>query len=223
MPWLLAGFALLGIAVALGRRAGPRAAASTAARYAYPSFVRNRKVTNASANSDGWVTVSPRDLARQAKVDPETYALARSIGSEWASGTAAEKAAIAWAIINRARQRGWSVEKLSTFTSREGDRGLFGSQEHGRNHSTARDPTDRDIYVATMVLAGRWPDETGGATKFFDPVTQDILHRQWQRGERAVRYRSAAEIIAKWTGEGNVLLPPPPGVDPQKLALFRQA
>lgn len=198
-----------------------RLGASTAS-FAYPSFITKHAVTHAPADDTGWVTTPPRDLARAAgNLDVETYSLARAIGSETGgSASALEKAAIGWSLVNRAKARGWTVTKLATNTSRFGNRNLYGSQEHGRVMSTARDPTDADVYVATMLLSGEWPDPTNGSTAFFSPRAQRVLHEQWVRDERTTRYQTPEEIVESWREDG---LEPVvvAGIDPERQTFFR--
>lgn len=182
-------------------------------RSSWPASLPGRKITNVPAGDDGWVAVPPADLARAANLDLQTYTLARIIGSEFDSGRPIEKIAIGHVVKNVARQRGWTISQMATFTTKYGDQGLFGSQEHGRFASTARDPTDRDVAVAQVVLRGG--DPTGGADKFFDPETQDILHAR-----RPDAYVSAAEIFRTWTAEGRKVFTML-GVRANKLALFR--
>lgn len=184
----------------------------------FPSFVSDRKVTNAEAGQDGWVRTPPALLASTAGRDVETYTLARFVGSEWASGNFVEKLAIAWSILNEARRRSWSLLRMATYTRKYGDQGLYGSQEHGRFASTARDPSEKDIYIADGIKSGAFRDPTHGATKFFDPEDQNILHAR----RPDIYPLDAAGIIAKWTKEGNVAYTIP-GTNAGKLILFRPA
>lgn len=229
---LAAVVALAAIGIAAGsRRKGSGLFQETAPMFAYPSFVRGRKVTNARADSDGWVRKPQAELAREAgeamglpgPLDLSTYTLARFLGSEWASARSREKASIAWCIVNRLRLRrraypnaGWTMLRMATKTTRHGDRGLFGSQEHGRYASTSRDPTDKDVYVASMVLSGAWPDLTGGANQFFDPATQRAMHRR-----KPHLYKTPEELIASWTASGRQeVYPTPSGVRANELVML---
>ena len=189
------------------------------ALFAFPSYATKVKITNAPTGSDGYVHASPSTLAAQAGMGLEPYTLARAVASEYASGNAIEKDSIGWAFLNEARRRGKSLTALATLTSKYGQTNLYGSQEHGRFISTARDPTKQDAYVADMILSSAWPDPTGGATKFFDPATQDAMHAKWVRGETSTRYRSANEIIAKWSADGYRPVTVP-GTDASELILF---
>ena len=158
--------------------------------YAYPSHLTGRAVTNAPVGSDAFVHVAPSTLAAQAGVDRETYTLGRFLKSEYGRGTPYKKAAIAHTIINKARARGWPLLRMATTVCEKvgesstcSDTGLYGRQDMrawrpraNRYASTAQDPTDRDLYVATMCLSGAWPDFTGGADQFLDPATQERLY-----------------------------------------------
>ena len=59
-----------------------------------------------------------------------------------------------------------------------------------------------------MVLAGRWPDLTSGATKWFNPAAQVALRER----EGPDKYRTPAGVHAKWVAEGNVHVPTPAGI-----------
>lgn len=229
MPWL--ALLLLGIAAALigrlvGRRAGGGASAS--AQFAYPSFATDRPVTNAPVGPDGFVRADPRALAAQAGVGVETYTLARFLASEHASGTPLEKAVIAWAILNKAHQRGSSILRMATTVVHgpRGDKtvwdsGLYGRQDMqawkpgaNRYAATARDPTAQDIYVASMVLGNAWPDVTRGGDQFFDPRTQARLHER-----DPATYDTPAEVVARWTRDGRQVRRIP-GTDPSRLLVI---
>lgn len=215
--------------------------------FAYPSFITKRRVTNARADAEGWVQTPPRELARQAgqtlgmpgPLDIEVYSLARAIGSETGGeASALEKAAIGWTVVNRASRRGWTLLHLATNTGDYGDRGLYGSQEHGRVMSTARDPTDADVYVATMILSGEWTDMTGGSTMFLGPAAQRSLHRQCPADDtgRCLQppstcrspsgrvfqscYRSYEAVLAKWRSEGMEPVAVA-GIDPERQTFLR--
>jgi len=196
-----------------------------------------RKVTDAAVGPDGFVAASPSDLARMAAggpYDPVMHALARSVASEYSSGNAKEQAAVAWTIINDARKLGWDIPKLLMYRNPGGNApehtGRFGSQEQGRRFSTARDATDKSIYVATMVLSGRWPDPTRGptgkgATKFIDPSAQRALYRRCPcDGVRdpACRtcYRPVESVLRDWLSEGREAVALP-GTNADKIVFIR--
>lgn len=187
----------------------------------FPGFIKRKKVTHSTRDGQGYVVQSPKELAAQVGTDVETYSLARVVGSEHDSGNFIEKVSIAWAVRNAARAKGWSITKRLNYVTDIGDTGRYGTQEQGRAFSTARDPTDADLYVATQVLAGAASDPTGGATKFFDPTSQARKHEQWLKTGEKPRYRSAEELIAKWESDGNVRIANIPGVDAADLIFFR--
>lgn len=144
--------------------------------------------------------------------------LARVMHSEWASGTDFERTVIAWATLNEATAHGLNV---TAYVTRPFD--TYGSQEEGRPVSSARVPpaSSSSWTIAAQILDGTIPDPTGGATRYFDPTTQDAMHERWLRGETAVRYLSSEEIIAKWTGEGLQAFTLP-GTRGDQLVLFRR-
>jgi hypothetical protein len=179
-PFLYAGAGVIGIGILSLFRARSRASAASTP-FALPSFASQEKVTRAEAGSDGFVSIPPKNLAAQAGVGSDIYTLARFLGSEHARGNPKERASIAWAIVNTAKKREVSLLKLATVVRTSGvstDTGLYGKQEMpqgNRYASTARDPSKADIYIASQVLAGTWPDPTGGADQFVDPKTQRSL------------------------------------------------
>ena len=196
---------------------------SGGAAFEFPSFLTGRKLTNAPAGADGYVRTSPADLSRQAGLEITAYTLARFVASEWGSGTARERAVIAVSIVNRSRKTGTSILTLATRVCHRGSgcevTGLYGMQGMpagggNRYASTRVDPTDRDAYVASMVLANAWPDITGGADQFFNPSVQRAMHLQ--RGDP-----TPEEILASWTSSGNREAFVPPGIDPDKLIVIR--
>lgn len=204
-PFLYAGGAAiaLGIVSLIFRRksvaAGPP--------FAYPSFLTGRKLTNASVSADGFVHADPRELARQAGSDIETYTVARTLASE-TSGPPIEKAAIAWAIRNYRDLKKRSIFDLGT------KNGLYGKQAKVGFMATSKDPTDKDLHVATMVLAGAWPDPTRGSIQWFHPADQNAI---FAKGESSV---DAQGLIAKRRSEGRE----PVYIDgAPKIVMFRLA
>ncbi len=128
----------------------------------------------------GVVPCDPHQLARDAGVDDETYALARGISSEEGTSTSSTKALAAWAIKNEAMRRGSSIFSLVTRAKLGSHSGRYGTQRNievgtdgyngsDRYISTAQDPYDGDISIAAGVLDGSIPDATGGATQFDRP------------------------------------------------------
>lgn len=129
----------------------------------------------------------------------DIHTLARVMHSEFASGTDLERAAIGWATVNEAAHDGMGVTEYVTKPF-----GTYGSQEGGRPVASGRPPpaSSTSWEIARRIVDGESPDVTYGAVRFFDPSTQDAMHAKWLRGQTSVRYRSAAEIIAKWGAEG---------------------
>lgn len=181
----------------------------------FPLNVTRRKVTRAIADENGWVLVAPSTLALQARVSVEDYSLARTIGSEFASGTFTEKLAIGSVVRNEARRRGVSLLRLTTDTSRFGNKGLYGTQEHGRYVATTRDPSEEDVYVAQGILRGAFHDPTGGAVNFFNPGAQSRLH-----ASNPGLYDTPEAFIANRAREGKVAIAVP-GTDHRNLLFFR--
>lgn len=144
-------------------------------------ITRGARVTRCPYDKDtGLVPCDPHQLAAQAGVSDEVYALARAVSSEEGGSTNTTKAIVAWAIKNEAARRGSSVFSLVTHAKLPSHSGVYGTQrniEQGtagyngsdRYCSTAQDPYDDDIAVATGVLDGTIPDVTGGANQFDRP------------------------------------------------------
>ncbi len=148
---------------------------------AVSGITRGTRVTHCPYNkTTGVVPCDPRQLARDAGVDDETYALARGISSEEGPSTSTTKALVAWAIKNEATRRGSSIFSVVTHAKLASHSGKYGTQrniEEGtegyntsdRYISTAQDPYDGDIAIAVGVLDGTIPDATGGANQFDRP------------------------------------------------------
>jgi len=148
---------------------------------AVSGIVRGARVTVCPYDkTTGVVPCDPHQLAAQAGVDDETYALARGISSEEGSSSATTKAVVAWAIKNEAARRGSSIFALVTHAKLSAHSGRYGTQrniEEGtagyngsdRYISTAQDPYTGDIEIASGVLAGTIPDVTEGANQFDRP------------------------------------------------------
>lgn len=238
LPWLLLGLAAaLGIAAVARRGTGAAPGAPGAPAFAYPSYVTGKRLTHAEADdADGFVHVAPSALAAQVGQTVEHHTLTRFLGSEMAGGNPAEKAAIAWSVVNalRKRQRAypnarWTMLKMATYVAwkvdgqRDGeDTGLYGKQDmnawrRGANRyaSTARDPSDRDAYVATMVLSGAWPDLTHGGDQFLDPRDQRMLHEK-----NPGTYASVEDKLADWTDNGRKQVRRIPGTDANRLLVI---
>lgn len=160
---------------------------------------------------------NPYALAEAATLDVNVYAMARMTSSEEGSSGAVVKRAIAWAVRNHAGGRDHVIEVLLRGSGVAS--GVFARQDAGGKYaSTAQDPYEDDVAVATDVLsAGDDADPTRGATNFFAPSTQDVLHDRDPE-----RYKTAEQVDAEWRAGG---LEPVAveGVDPEKLQFYRRA
>jgi len=133
-------------------------------------------VTTVPTGTGGMVKIalaSPADLAAQAGLSREEYALARCITSEGYGGPVVGKAAAAVAIGQAIRNGaqldgGKSIEAKLTYSNVVAARGYFGEQA-GRYAATTLDPTSWAGQVAQAVLADDdLPDLARGAHKFLD-------------------------------------------------------
>lgn len=186
---------LLGSLVGRGRRVGPRTA----------------------INILGVVPQDPQQLADQAGLPLEVYALARMISSENGNDSPAIKLAIAWAALNHA---GGADQVAAVLLRGRGSAdGHFARQNAGGKYaSTALDPFEDDVRIAQAVVSGSVPDPTGGATNFYSPRTQDALAARNVDGYG----KDAAAVDAAWRASG---LDPVdvPGVDPDYMRFYRRA
>jgi len=153
------------------------------------TITQGPRVTHAPySKSDGVVNASPDDLAAQAGVDLDTYALARMLASEEGSADNTTKAAIAWAALNYAAHSGRSISAILLHAVDPNHSGYFGTfinidpsspfytvnskgkpNKADRYASTALDPYQGDVDIVTSVRDGSTPDFTGGATQFDRP------------------------------------------------------
>lgn len=142
-----------------------------------------RPVTRSTVLPSADVQESPEALLREARAFPglsdltlTEYTLARMIGSENARGNVAIWAALGDVLLNRAERR------RQTLFEHLVPRGVYGRQGQGarpkRPASTARDPREAHVDVARRLLSGELRGIAKGATRFFDPATQDRLARR---------------------------------------------
>jgi len=172
-----------------------------------------------SLDADGEVDADPGALAQAAEYPVDEYSLARALMSEVGTEGNQYLHAVAWAIRNRAAERGTTITELVTAPS-----GLYGRQNAGTGAkfvATGQDPRERHAVVAHLVLTGQVPDPTGGATHFFSPRTQDVLAAR-DGG------KDAAAIFAAWAAPGGLYpggaVPVvPDGIDGNILTLWRRA
>lgn len=126
----------------------------------------------------GVVPGSPSDLADEAGLTEDAYALARMISSEEGSSSNTIKAAVAWATINAAAADGKSIVEKLTHAKNPAHSGHFGTYKDidpssankgspDRYASTALDPYDGDGQIAQQCLDGTIADFTNGA-KYYD-------------------------------------------------------
>jgi hypothetical protein len=142
---------------------------------------RGKRVTHAPASkADGVVRAKPQDLADQAHVDLDTYALARMLSSEEGGSSNAIRVAVCWAVKNHAARAGKSIPAILLAANYGPHSGLFGSQkdidpaspnfgDSDRYASTAQDPYEGDLEIAISVLLETIPDPTSGADQFDRP------------------------------------------------------
>lgn len=192
---------------------------------------RGSRVGRATTPNDlGVIEDDPLSLARSAGVDLEIYALARMLSSEEGPSPTVYKIAVGWAAVNAAG--GNVAHKL--LAGKGASDGHFASQnaryetgqldpatedpvtEHaGKYATTAVDPREDDIVIATAILGGALADLTKGATNFYRPRVQD---RQYAAGK--VR-RSAEQVDAEWRARGLEPLEID-GIDSAELAFYRE-
>lgn len=180
---------------------------------------------------DGLVDGDPLELATQAGLDLETYALARCLASEHGLAADAYLTAVGWAVRNKAAERGVRISRLLTDGAGTTGDGYFGEQKAaaGTKYASTRvDPDERHVRVAATVTASA-VDPTGGATHFFSPRAQDALAARAETDPDYAKYagHDAAYIEARWSAPGGLYaegadMVVPPGVDPRVLALFRR-
>lgn len=180
---------------------------------------------------DGLIEGEPLELAGQAGLDLETYALARCLASEHGQDADAYLTCVAWAVRNEAGERGVRVSRLLTDGAGSAGDGYFGEQKAaaGTKYASTRvDPSERHVRVAADVLASAI-DPTGGSTHFFSPRAQDALAARAETDTAYAKYagHDAAYIEASWSSPGK-LYPEgadavvPAGIDPRRLTLFRR-
>jgi hypothetical protein len=183
---------------------------------------------------DGLVDGDPFALADAAGMDANAYALARCLASEHGQDADPYLVAVAWAVRNKATERGVMVIQLLTDGAGTAGDGMFGEQKAAagtKYASTKVDPSDRHARVAaTVISADPSDDPTGGATHFYSPKAQDALAAKAAAGdERYKKYlgKDAAYIDASWRAgglyAGGAVPVVPPGIDARTLTLYRRA
>jgi hypothetical protein len=163
------------------------------------AIAKGSRLTSAPYDkTTGAVPGAPEDLAAQAQLDVDAYSLARLISSEEGRSNNSIKAAVAWAVLNRARSSGRGVTGLLTHARLPAHSGSYGTQrniEQGtdgyngsdRYASTANDPYEGDGVIAAGVISGQLPDPTGGAEYFDRPGSEDA--------DKVASNRAAAGLV----------------------------
>ncbi len=140
-------------------------------------IARGARLTHAVYGKDGVVDFDPGILAHQADATIDAYALARMISSEEGNSDPTTKAAVALVVVNYANRTGKDVSALLLRAKNPAHSGYFGTQRDidadsanfngsDRYASTALDPYEGDLEIATKVLDGTIGDFTGGAIQF---------------------------------------------------------
>lgn len=149
-------------------------------RAALDRITRGARLTRAPYDHEtGVVPGDPAELAQEAGLSEDANALARMISSEDGSADNLVKAAICWATINYAAQKGESVSQLllrAKYPPHSGHFGTFKNIEEGtpgyggadRYASTALDPYDGDGQIAAGCLDGSIADPSGGKATHYD-------------------------------------------------------
>jgi hypothetical protein len=151
---------------------------------------RGRRLTMLTLDDQGNVLENIDDLTEAATevmgrpVSKDALLLAIMSGSEHASASEKEKAAMQRVALNRITV---SKDLESVLT---GGKGL--GEQTGRPFSTARDAWEDDLAIAEANLAGELEDETLGATRFVHKTGFASLGRY-------------QEVCAKWYAEAGIV------------------
>ncbi len=156
------------------------------------SIIQGRRVTNAPySKTTGVVPGNPDSLAAIARVDVEVYSLARVIASEEGNSSNETQAAVGWATKNHADASSKSITEVLTHAVYAPHSGSYGTQRNievgtpngpnpatgfkggsDRYASTANDPYEGHIAIATGILDGSIPDVTQGADQYDRPASE---------------------------------------------------
>lgn len=145
-------------------------------------------------------------------------ALARMLASEVGGAFKGQagidaRIAVGNAALNVARARGKSVYQILVPPGK-----TYGPQTDGRYASTKADPSKLDNEIATGLLAGKYPDTTGGAVQWDAPRAQRAALARGVKG-----YKKTPEDVAamrKKEGKKVVLVA---GIPEDSLRLWRKA
>jgi hypothetical protein len=144
-------------------------------------ITKGSRVTNAPySKTTGVVPGAPADLAAAASLDIEVYSLARVIASEEGLSSTATQAAVGWAVKNHADASGKTLTSLLTYAKLPAHSGSYGTQRNiekgtvgfngsDRYASTANDPYQGHVQIATGILDGSIEDLTQGSDQFDRP------------------------------------------------------
>lgn len=186
-------------------------------------ITRGARLTHAPYDPEtGVVPGTPEDLATEANLTEDQYALARLISSEEGTSSNQIKAAVAWATINHAAAVGKTVTDLLTHATEPNHSGQFGTYHNidpssahyttnsagkpnapDRYASTALDPYEGDGTIAVQCLDGTIADFTNGAQYYDRPG-----------GEKDPGYTEKKRIAA---GLAQVY---PDGIDPTEIRFW---
>lgn len=150
-------------------------------------------------------------IADAAGLELEVCTLARVISSEHGRDATVVKVAVAHAVVNACGHGG--IFRRACAGSL-----YFGRQDvGGRYASTAQDHYAQHVQIAQAVYDGQLADTTNGATNFFSPRAQRVLHLR-----DAEKWKTAEEVDERWRARGleavDVL-----GIDPDLVTFYRRA
>lgn len=175
MPWLI----LFGLALFLTWNGDGDPVAGVEDLYA--SITRGSRLTRAPYDkTTGVVPRKPEDLAALADASVDQYALARALSSEEGNSDNAIKVAVCWAMLNYAAKEGQSISDILIHAHEPTHSGFFGTYKNidpassskgqpDRYASTALDPYEGDLQIASSCIDGTFADPTSGAIQFDRP------------------------------------------------------
>jgi hypothetical protein len=195
---------------------------------AFAATPESKRIVSASTKvNDTYVPQAPADLARQAGVDVNTYALARMIKSEGydKAGPApytkiASNIAQGQIAASVARSRGISLLSLLT------KNGLFGRQGSWVGYAaTSNDPTAIDVETAKAITSDTVPDFAKNGNHFLSPWrpggTQGVYPPGHAKAGQPKPLRDFISVITAWANEGSAWYPIP-GLDSFRFMAFRK-
>ena len=155
----------------------------------------HKRINWSTTDDAGTVNESPSVLLTQAArfdvhIDFDELTGARLIASEHASATFTEAACIVDCELNRAERRRRTLYRSLTHAD------TFGKQGRKRPASTRRDPRYRHVLAARAVLTGKARGIARGATRFFDPVAMEAMHRKYRRWVEGGRQGKRPSVVS---------------------------